>query len=269
METLPSGIRYRHWHAEGETRAAVVLVHGLGEHSARYQALAAHFSGRGFAVIAPDHLGHGESPGDRVYVDRFDDYLAGVRECRQVMATQYSQCPCFLLGHSMGGLISARLLLEDQSLYRGALLSGPAFAAEAPPPAIVISIGKLLSRIAPKMGMIELDSTGVSRDPAVVSAYQADPLVNHGKVTTRLSVELLGTMERVMQAAGDITLPLLIMHGAADSMAAPSGSQQFAETVGSHDLTFKLLPGLYHEIFNEPEGPEIIAEFADWIEARL
>lgn len=269
METLPSGIRYRHWPAEGETRATVVLVHGLGEHSGRYQALASHFNGRGFAVIAPDHLGHGESPGDRVYVDRFDDYLEGVRECRQLMTSLHPQCPCFLLGHSMGGLISARLLLEDQTLYRGALLSGPAFAAEAPPPAIVIWIGKLLSRIAPKIGMIELDAAGVSRDPDVVADYQADPLVNHGKVTTRLSVELLSAMERVLRAAGDITLPILLMHGAADAMAAPSGSQQFAETVGSHDLTFKLLPDMYHEIFNEPEGPQVIAEFADWIEARL
>lgn len=269
METLPSGIRYRHWPAEGETRATVVLVHGLGEHSGRYQALASHFSARGIVVIAPDHLGHGESPGDRVYVDRFEDYLEGVRECRQLMASLHPQCPCFLLGHSMGGLISARLLLEDQNLYRGALLSGPAFAAEAPPPAIVIWIGKLLSRIAPKMGMIELDAAGVSRDPAVVADYQADPLVNHGKVTTRLSVELLSTMERVLRAAGDITLPILLMHGAADAMAAPLGSQQFAETVGSHDLTFKLLPDMYHEIFNEPEGPQVIAEFADWIEARL
>ncbi len=132
METLASGIRYRHWHVDN-ARGAVLLVHGLGEHSGRYQHLAEMFNARGLAVLAPDHLGHGESPGHRVFVQHFDDYLLGARELRAVIAQQYPQVPCFILGHSMGGLITGRLLLEDQDQYQGALLSGPAFAAEAPP----------------------------------------------------------------------------------------------------------------------------------------
>ena len=269
FETLPSGIRYRHWQPVVEPRATVLLIHGLGEHSGRYQAVAAALTARGFAVVAPDHLGHGESPGHRVFVNHFDDYLAGVRDCRQVLAHDYPELPCFVLGHSMGGLITGRLLLEDQGQYRGALLSGPAFAASEVPPAPVMWIGRLLAKLMPRAGMLALDGSGVSRDAEVVAAYEADPLVNHGKVTAGLGIGLFDAMDRVMTEAGSITLPMLIMHGGADTLAAPIGSETFAAKVGATDLTLNVLPGLYHEIFNEPEGEEIIGQYADWIEARL
>ena len=268
METLPSGVRYRHWPVE-DARATILLVHGLGEHSGRYQHVAEAFNARGFAVLAPDHVGHGESPGHRVFVETFDDYLVGVRETRAVIAQQYPTLPCFILGHSMGGLITGQILISDQAQYRGALLSGPAFAAEAPPSALVMWIGRMLAKFAPKAGMIALDASGVSRDPKVVADYNADPLVNHGKITAALGVAIFDAMERVMAQAQTINLPLLIMHGDADTLAAPRGSTQFADAVRSQDLTIKLLPGLYHEIFNEPEGPEMIAAFADWTEARV
>ena len=268
METLPCGVRYRHWPVENP-RAVILLVHGLGEHSGRYQRVAALFNQRGFAVLAPDHLGHGESPGTRVYVEAFDDYLVGVREGREVLERCYPGVPCFLLGHSMGGLISGRLLLDDQAHYRGALLSGPAFAAEEPPSALVMWIGRLLARFAPKAGMIALDASGVSRDPQVVADYNADPLVNHGKITAALGVAIFDAMALVMDRAAEIRLPLLIMHGEADTMAAPAGSQQFAAAVSAEDLTLNLLPGLYHEIFNEPEGDDIVGAYAQWIEARI
>lgn len=268
METLPSGIVYRYWPVD-QPRATILLIHGLGEHSGRYQHVAEAFNAKGFTVLAPDHLGHGESPGTRVFVEQFDDYLTGVRECRAIIDQQCPGVPCFVLGHSMGGLIAGRLLLEDQQQYRGALLSGPAFAAEAPPSGLVMFIGRLLAKIAPKAGMIALDASGVSRDPEVVAAYNADPLVNHGKITAALGVALFDAMAEVMSRAAEIKLPLLVMHGDADTMAAPKGSEQFAAAVSSSDKTLTLLPGLYHEIFNEPEGANIIAAYAEWIESRL
>ena len=170
----------------------------LGEHSGRYQEVAAALNARGFAVVAPDHLGHGESPGHRVFVNHFDDYLAGVRDCRQVLAQSYPDLPCFVLGHSMGGLITARLLLEDQEKYCGALFSGPAFAAAEVPPAPVMWIGRLLAKLMPSAGMLALDGSGVSRDPVVVAAYEADTLVNHGKVTAGLGIALIDAMDRVI-----------------------------------------------------------------------
>lgn len=269
MQELPCGVKYRHWHAGEATRGVILLVHGLGEHSGRYEHVAAQLNARGFSVLAPDHLGHGESPGTRVYVDAFDDYLVAVRECRDLIEWEYPDLPCFVIGHSMGGLITARLLLEDQARYVGAVLSGPAFAATEPPSAVVMWIGRLLARLLPKTGMIELDASGVSRDPKVVAAYNADPLVNHGKITARLGIGIFDAMADVMARAETITLPLLIMHGGADTMAAPEGSQAFAAAVGSSDNSLNILPGLYHEIFNEPEGPDVIAAVIDWLEARL
>jgi len=268
METLPSGIVYRYWPVD-QPRAAILLIHGLGEHSGRYQHVAAAFNAKGFTVVAPDHLGHGESPGTRVFVEQFDDYLTGVRECRAIIDQRCPGVPCFVLGHSMGGLITGRLLLDDQAQYRGALLSAPAFAAEQPPSGLVMFIGRLLSKLAPKIGMIALDASGVSRDPQVVAAYNADPLVNHGKITAALGIALFDAMAEVMSRAAEIKLPLLVMHGDADTMAAPKGSEQFAAAVSSSDKTLTLLPGLYHEIFNEPEGANIIAAYAEWIESRL
>ena len=269
LDTLSSGVRYRRWQPDGQPVAAVLLVHGLGEHSGRYQHVADALVQKGFFVIAPDHIGHGESPGDRVFVSKFEDYLDGVRGCRQVIDASCPELPCFILGHSMGGLITARLLLEDQSQYRGALFSGPAFAAGEPPPAPVIWIGRLLAKLVPRMGMMALDGSGVSRDPGVVAAYEADPLVNHGKVTAGLGIAIFDAMDRVMAQAATLRLPMLIMHGGADTLAAPEGSQAFADKVSSEDLTLEVLPGLYHEIFNEPEGADIIAAYAEWIEARL
>ncbi len=269
FETLPSGIRYRYWEPVVEARATVLLIHGLGEHSGRYQRVAAALIARGFAVVAPDHLGHGESPGHRVFVTHFDDYLEGVRECRQVLAKRYPSLPCFVLGHSMGGLITGRLLLEDQDQYQGALFSGPAFAAGDVPPAPIMWIGRFLAKFLPRLGMLALDGSAVSRDSAVVAAYQADPLVNHGKVTAGLGIAIFDAMDRVMVEAGSLSLPMLIMHGGADTLAAPIGSETFAAKVGATDVSLHILPGLYHEIFNEPEGEDIVGEYADWIEAHL
>ena len=109
LDTLPSGVRYRRWQPDGEPVAAVLMVHGLGEHSGRYQHVADALVQKRFFVIAPDHIGHGESPGDRVFVSKFEDYLDGVRGCRRVIDSSCPGLPCFILGHSMGGLITARL----------------------------------------------------------------------------------------------------------------------------------------------------------------
>ncbi len=269
MEQLPSGLRYRHWRAGHSTKAVVLLAHGLGEHSGRYEAFAEHCNARDIAVVAPDHRGHGQSPGERVFVRDFDDYLSGMRECRAVVAADYPQLPCFLFGHSMGGLIAARLLLQDQRQYAGALLSGPAFAVTEPPPAPIMWLGRLLARVAPKAGMLALDASGVSRDPEVVAAYRDDPLVHHGKVTAGLGVALLDAMAKTLPRASSITLPIIVMHGGADTLAAAAGSEQFFKGLGSADKTLRLLPGLYHEILNEPEGDSIALDYIQWLEDHL
>jgi len=268
MQSLSSGIRYRHWGVEG-AKACVLLVHGLAEHTGRYEQLAARFNALGVAVVGPDHIGHGASPGQRAHIGRFSEYLEPLNSLRAQISDWYPNTPVFLLGHSMGGLIAAHLLLEKQQDYRGAMFSGPAFEAVDPAPAPVIWLGRLLRYLTPKLGMLALSAEQVSRDPAVVADYIADPLVFNGKVSTGLGMALLDAMEEAVARASEILLPVYIAHGDADVMAAPSGSRAFYERLGATDKTLDFWPGLYHEIFNEPESEAVLSRYTDWLEAHL
>ena len=151
---------------------------------------------------------------------------------------------------------------------RGAALSAPALAvAEQPAPALLL-LNRLLARLWPTLGMLKLDASQVSRNADVVAAYEADPLVHHGKVSARLVNQLFATMGEVNARAAAITLPLLLMHGDADVMTAPAGSSDFSTRVSSRDVTLRLYPGLYHEIFNEPEQQQVFAELAAWMQTQ-
>ncbi|MEQ9462161.1 MAG: alpha/beta hydrolase [Haliea sp.] len=265
---LPGGVFYRHWPPAAEARGVILLAHGLGEHGGRYQAFANVVCARGYAVVAPDHIGHGQSPGHRAHIGTFSEYLDPLLQLRELIGQWYPSLPCFLVGHSLGGLIAARLLLDAQARFSGAALSGPALAVAEPPPAPLLWINRILARLWPTLGMLKLDASQVSRDPRVVADYEADPLVHHGKVSARLVAELFATMRQVNARSGEIILPLLVMHGEADVMTAPAGSEAFCAGVGSQDVTLQVYPGLYHEIFNEPERLQVLEHLAGWLQAR-
>lgn len=265
---LPGGVMWRHWAPPGQARACLLLVHGLGEHGARYQALADHLASRGLAVIAADHPGHGRSPGPRAHVRHFEDFLLPLRLLRDDLETRYPDLPCFLFGHSLGGLVSAVLLLESQQRFTGAVLSAPALAVPDAPAAWVLALNRGLSRLLPRLGTVRLDAGLVSRDPRVVAAYRDDPLVHHGRVSARLVAEMFAAMARVRVEAHRLTLPLLVMHGGADGLTDPAGSRALVDRVASTDCTLRLYPGLYHEILNEPEREQVLADLDDWLAAR-
>lgn len=262
-------IYYQYWTPEEASRAVLVLVHGAGEHSGRYAGFAGQCCAAGVAVAALDHIGHGKSDGRYGHMERFQDYLDTLALFQKRVAQDFTGIPQVLLGHSMGGLIGASYLLEHQDQFMACALSGPAIKTELEPGLVQTTLIRLLSRFAPTLGVMQLDAGGVSRDPAVVKAYCDDPMVNHGKMSARFVSELFNAMRRVQDGAGRITLPLLILHGAADAMTAPAGSQFLHDTVSSEDKTLKLYPALYHEIFNEPEKEQVIGDLLAWIEARL
>jgi len=160
-----------------------------------------HLVPSGYAVYGIDHIGHGKSDGKRVYVERFQDYTKPLKNYFDMIREWHPKKPIFLVGHSMGGLISAACLLEHRDELSGAVLSGPSIKVSDNISKAIIFIGKLLSMIIPKAGLIQLDAEGVSRDPAVIDAYVNDPLVCTGKVTARLGAELLKTMQRVTKKA--------------------------------------------------------------------
>ncbi|HVR91970.1 MAG TPA: lysophospholipase [Novosphingobium sp.] len=257
------------WLPEAPPRAGVVIAHGYAEHLGRYEHVAAHFTALGLAVFALDHWGHGQSDGVPGFVPRFSAFTDGMEQLLTAVEAAHPHLPLILLGHSMGGLIATLHLPTHQSHYAGAVLSGPLIIPSEAPSRLMQWISRLLSRIAPRLGVLALDATGVSRDPAVVAAYLADPLVYNGKVSARLAAEMFAAMAHARAAAPSIVLPMLLLHGGEDRLTSPDGSRYLAAHLGSADRTLTIYPGLYHEIFNEPEQGEVLGDVSAWIDAHL
>jgi len=263
-----AGLYYQSWMPEGEAKAVLLIVHGLGEHSGRYMNVVNCFVPRGYAIYGIDHLGHGRSDGQRLYVERFRDYTEPLDNYFGMIRDWQPGKPVFLVGHSMGGLIGALYLTAHQAGLAGAVLSGPAVKTPGNIPKAVIVAGRVLSLLIPRMGLVPLQARDVSRDPAVVEAYLADPLVCKEKITARLGAEMLDAMERIRAEAGQITLPLLIVQGGADKLVDPAGARLLYNAVSSADKKLIVYDGLYHEVFNEPEHDRVLADVEAWIEGH-
>lgn len=264
-----ANIYYQHWQPQDAPKAVLLVVHGLAEHSGRYMNLVNYFVPRGYAVYGLDHIGHGKSDGRRVYIERFSDFTGPLKTYFDMIQGWNPGKPIFLVGHSMGGLIGAVYLLEHQNELKGAVLSAPAVKVSDTISPVTITVGKILSGILPKAGLLALDAAAISKDKAVVSAYINDPLVYTGKVTARLAAEMLSAMQRVTAQAADIRLPILLLQGSADRLVDPGGAKMLQEKASTPDKTLKVYDGLYHEVFNEPEREQVLQDVEAWLEAHL
>lgn len=265
------GVRivYDVWTPEVAPRAVVVLSHGFGEHARRYDHVAARFGAAGFVTYALDHRGHGRSAGKRVLCRDISEYTGDFHTLVGIATRDLPGVPVVVVGHSMGGGIVFSYGVDHPDDYRLMVLSGPAVAMNDTVPAAVAFVGKALGRIAPGVPIQKLDSSLISRDPAVVAAYDSDPLVHHGWVPAGAARALLQVGETMPQRAPALTAPLLIVHGAEDGLVPVEGSRRLAGCVGSTDVQLNVYPGLYHEVFNEPERASVLDDVVGWIEARL
>lgn len=264
-----TSIYYQTWLPEMDTKAVLLVVHGLGEHSGRYGNVVNHFVPLGYAVYAFDLIGHGKSEGMREYIERFEDYTDLLTMFyTQVISWQPGK-PIFLLGHSMGGTIACYYLLDHQEQFKGAVISAPLIKLSDTISPATVRMGKILSRLAPKAGLLTLDASLISRDPAVVAAYVNDPLVFHQKTTARLSAELLRAMLRVAAEIHKISTPFIAVQASEDKLVDPGGAQMLYDQASSRDKTLKIYPGLYHEVFNEPERAQVLGDVETWLEARV
>ncbi|MGR5126835.1 alpha/beta hydrolase [Photobacterium swingsii] len=258
------------WQPKGShPHAIVIIVHGLGEHSGRYQNLIQTLLPLNIAVYGLDHLGHGRSDGKRVFIDNFDEYIDALDSYVDQVNKAHPDSPLYLIGHSMGGLITATYLLQYQNKVNGVVLSAPAIQ---PPPQIsplLIKLGKYIAAIAPKLPAVALDIKGLSRDNKVIDSYLQDPLVHSGNVTAGLSRQIQLAMERIAREGHHIKLPLLVLQGTQDRLVNPQGANFLINTVSSEDKTLKQYDGLYHELFNEPEKAEILQDVAQWLSQHI
>jgi acylglycerol lipase len=245
----------------------LLICHGLGEHSGRYGHVEDALVPDGWAVYGLDHRGHGRSGGRRAHLDDYGDWLADFDAFRRHVAARHPGLPVFLLGHSMGGQIALAYALQHGTGLRGLVLSAPALASNAVPKAAV-PVLRLLARVAPTLRPAGIDATKISKDPAVVSAYQADPLVHQGNPTLGLSSALFAQMDVLPERARGLRLPLLLQHGLEDVLTEVSGSRLLERTSGSPDQTVRYYPGLWHEIYNEPERDGPLADLRDWLAAH-
>jgi acylglycerol lipase len=252
----------------GEPRAVVVIVHGFNSHSEHYLWTGEQFASHGLAVYALDLRGRGRSEGDRYHVEKIEDYLADVDTLVEQARAANPGLPVFLLGHSAGGVISCVYTLDHQAKLAGLICES--FAHELPAPEIALAILKGLSHIVPNAHVLKLDNNGFSRDPQVVEALNSDPFVKDEVQPTGTIAAMLRGDERLKHGGfGQITLPVLIMHGTEDKVTRPSGSQEFYAQAGAVDKTLKLYEGHFHDLLNDVDKEIVMADIQAWIDARI
>ena len=245
-------------------RGVLLLCHGLGEHAGRYGNVVDAVVPDGWAVYGLDQRGHGLSGGRRAHIERYADLLTDVDVFRRTVVDRHPDLPVVLLGHSMGGQIALAYALDHQDDLAGLVLSAPALAGDVVPKPVVPLL-RALGRVAPRLRPAGIDVTKISKDPAVVAAYQADRLVHHGKPTLALGLGIVGQFAVLPERARDLTLPLLLQHGSVDALTDPVGTRLLAATAGSADKTVLWYDGLWHEIYNEPERARPLADLRAWL----
>jgi acylglycerol lipase len=225
------------------------------------------FVANGLAVYALDLHGRGKSDGERFYLDKFQDYLDDVHALVMLARSCEPGLPVFLLGHSAGGVVSAVYALEHQAELAGLICESFAFQVYAPEFALAVVKG--LSHVAPHAHVLNLRTEDFSRDPKVVQFMLNDPLIAHEVQPTRTVAELVLADERLKREFPLITLPVLILHGTADKVTKPAGSQLFFDTAGSGDKTLKLYDGYAHDLLNDLGKEKVMADIQAWIDSHL
>ncbi|WP_152665552.1 alpha/beta hydrolase [Mycobacterium sp. UM_Kg1] len=262
-------IVYDTWTPPDAPRAVVVLSHGFGEHARRYDHVADRFGAAGLVTYALDHRGHGRSGGRRVLCRDIAEYTADFHTLAGISAREHPGVPRVVLGHSMGGAIVFSYGVDRPDDYQLMVLSGPAVGmADVVSPGLA-RVAKALGVVAPGLPVEKLDSALVSRDPAVVAAYNADPLVHHGRVPAGVARALIKVGDTMPTRAQALTAPLLVVHGEDDGLVPAAGSRRLAEHAGSSDVQLTVYPGLYHEVFNEPQRAQVLDDVVGWIDAHL
>jgi alpha-beta hydrolase superfamily lysophospholipase len=252
-------------------KALIVLIHGLGEHTARFTHVGKAMTEAGYVLAGFDLRGHGKSGGARGHSPSLSAYMQDIRQFFHQMSQRYPDLPQFLYGHSLGGLLSLAYAIQYGAGLEGVLVTSPGLRTALQEQKAKIALVRLLGSILPGITSPSgLDPATISRDPAVVQAYINDPLV-HSTTSLGFGKAGLNAIDLCFARAKEFPAPLLIMHGTKDRLAYPGGSEDFAKLVreAGQDVTLKLWEGLYHELHNEPEKAEVFKFMIAWLNQHL
>lgn len=256
------------WVPSGPVIGCVLLVHGLTEHSGRYHPIAEYLVNKSYAVFALDHEGHGQSSGRRGHIASFKNYFAGITALRELASATISDKPMYIIGHSMGGVITLNYVLDNHQYFKGFALSGPALDTEG----VISPIQKYLlhgmAAVIPKFGALKLETGELTHDPEMNASHDADPLILRDTVSAKLVSEIIKYAESGLKRAASLKTPVLIMHGEADSLASVNGSTKLHSVIGSEDKTLKIYDGMFHEIFLEIERKTVFDDLGAWLDRQ-
>lgn len=254
-----------------EIRGVVVLIHGFAEHRRRYGHVAAHLNQQGYHVLAGDLRGHGESGGDRGYIERFGDYVDDVTAFIQEAQRSFpaaSERPPVLLGHSMGGLVCLEYVLSHPKAARALAITSPFFGIKIKVPGWKRTLAMGASLLKPRLKLPnQIDSSILSHDEASCQAYAQDPLIFH-TATARWFTEILATHADVRRRAVQLAIPTLMQQAGDDRLVDSQAAQEVFELLGSQDKRIKVYSGLYHEIMNEVDRATVLTDLTDWLNQR-
>jgi acylglycerol lipase len=261
----------RCWEPDSRTKAVIVLIHGLGEHTGRYEHVAQALSGAGYALCGMDLRGHGRSGGIRGHIPTLATAMQDIRELLIFVTKRYPELPHFLYGHSMGGLLTLAYTLQHKPALKGMIVTSPGLRSPLREQKGKVLLAKILGSLTPNTLIVSgLDTGGLARDAHVIQAYTTDPLV-HDRISLGLGKGLIKAVDDVWEHAGEFSLPLLMMHGTADRITYAHGSQDFAALASKNnrDISLKLWDGFYHELHNEHQKQDVFRFMIDWLDEHL
>ena len=261
-------LMWRRRRPDGDSRATLVFVHGLAEHSGRYLHVLERFSAVGYDCWAFDYRCHGESPGLRVHIERFDEFVEDVAAAHRMVRDAVPQSPLVLVGHSQGGLLVLRYVVTHPEGVDGIIISSPFLGIhpDSKPPAVLQMVANIISTFSSKLMFSKVaDPSVLSRTPGVAEAYAADPLVS-STVSARWFTEVMRAQLDIRERAGKLAVPALIMQSGDDRLADPAVTRAWAQGAPEELVEYVEWPGFYHEMFNEPEREQVFERMETWLE---
>lgn len=254
---------------DDDPRAAIVLVHGLGEHVGRYDALATRFVRAGYAVHGYDQRGHGYAQGPRAQIRRFEQLVDDLALVVSGVRASHPDVPLVLLGHSLGGLVAVRAVQSGAVRPDLLVLSSPSLRDGMDVPRWVRRLLAALAEPFPALPTVRIDPEALSRDPEEVDLYRKDPAGYHGPIKARMAAEMTEHGRRALDEAERVHAPLLIVHGKNDQLADPGASGELQRKLHERDATLLLYDEGPHELFHDPLRDRVFDDVLAWLDERL